>query len=256
MISCWPSPLAAFLSPPFLLAGLPWWYLFQSVNFVHAWWSEYSKSDFFCSFLLLFPSLQPEHCLPQVPHPAYTGEHLLIIKVVQETRLRRHDIWFAIMMMAMIMVTIFMIMMTRSDNDVNQDKQKLSAQVSPAAQLHGSARPCIFLVLPLYIFCHKLFQFAKSFQTAVPIDYHLSKALSISPNWSKVVPVFFFKFVVKCPKAFVPIFVLLCLYLLRSSCSVSACRYSVSCLNCLFQSNNSMCHFCDRHWAHKPDIRI
>ena len=107
---------------------------------------------FFVLYYFCFHFFQPEHCLPQVPHPAYTGEHLLIIKVVQETRLRRHDIWFAIMMMAMIMVTIFMIMMTRSDNDVNQDKQKLSAQVSPAAQLHGSARPCILSVLPLFGF--------------------------------------------------------------------------------------------------------
>ena len=42
---------------------------------------------FFTTFVHLF---QPEHCLPQVPHPAYTGEPLLIITVVRETRLLRH----------------------------------------------------------------------------------------------------------------------------------------------------------------------
>ena len=138
----------------------------------------------FVLYYFCFHVFQPEHCLPQAPHPAYTGEcllminvvretrllrhifpyhdtlnvyhntdeSLLMIKVVRETRLRRQDIWFAIMMMAMIMVTIFMIMMTRSDNDVNQDKQKPDIQVSPAAQLHGSARPCTLLVVPQFCF--------------------------------------------------------------------------------------------------------
>ena len=123
-------------------------------------------------------------------------------------------------------------MMTRSYNDVNQDKQKLSAQVSPAAQLHGSARPCIFLVLPLYIFCHKLFQFAKSLSKScshqlpfVKSSFNKTKLIKSCPS--------FFRICRHMSKGF-PILVLLCLDLLRSSCSVSACRYSVSCLKCRF----------------------